>query len=59
MNSVPDHGSRWFLGIRGQVILLAGLTLVLTALTFTLLQLRQFEHMQAQIGRASCRERVS
>lgn len=37
-----------FLGIRGQVILFAGFTLVLTALTFTALQLRQFEHIQEQ-----------
>jgi diguanylate cyclase (GGDEF)-like protein/PAS domain S-box-containing protein len=37
-----------FLGIRGQIILLAGLTLALTAAAFTWLQLRHFDHLREQ-----------
>ncbi len=35
-----------FLGIRGKIILLAGLTLALTAATFTWLQLRHFDQLR-------------
>lgn len=37
-----------FLGIRGQIILFAGLTLVLTAAVFTWLQLRHFDQLREQ-----------
>lgn len=37
-----------FLGIRGQIILLAGLTLALTAAAFTWLQLRHFDALREQ-----------
>jgi len=37
-----------FLGIRGQIILLAGLTLALTAAAFTWLQLRHFDQLREQ-----------
>jgi len=41
-------GAPLFLGIRGQIILLAGLTLALTATVFTWLQLRHFDHLREQ-----------
>lgn len=41
-------GAPLFLGIRGQIILLAGLTLALTAIAFTWLQLRHFDHLREQ-----------
>lgn len=50
--SVEDAGEAqtapWFLGIRGQIILLAGLTLVITAAIFTWLQLRHFDQLREQ-----------
>jgi len=53
MARLPDgHGGKrmppLFLGIRGQIILLAGLTLVLTAAVFTGLQLRHFDQLREQ-----------
>ncbi|MDP2432737.1 MAG: EAL domain-containing protein [Pseudomonadota bacterium] len=47
-----EHDGRrvlpFFLGIRGQIILLAGLTLFLTATAFTWLQLRHFDRLHEQ-----------
>ncbi len=48
MNGRSGNAAPFFFGIRGQIILLSGLILALTATVFTWLQLRHFDHLREQ-----------